>query len=105
MHRFRSFLLVLTTLLLHTAHAGWQRYDGPNGGTVKDLVVHGGTRFAATEHGLYQSTDGIQWTLVTGLPEAYFNSLASNGSVVIVGGYSHGVFRSTNGGATWQSVT
>lgn len=104
MHRFRSFLLVLTTLLLHTAHAGWQRYDGPNGGTVKDLVVHGGTRFAATEHGLYQSTDGIQWTLVTGLPEAYFNSLASNGSVVIVGGYSHGVFRSTNGGATWQSV-
>ncbi|HRO97974.1 MAG TPA: hypothetical protein PLN54_00905, partial [Flavobacteriales bacterium] len=99
------FLLLLSTLLVtSTSRAGWERFDGPNGGTVRDLVVHGGTHFAATEHGLYQSSDGTVWTLVTGLPEVFFNSLASNGSVVIVGGYSHGVFRSTNGGASWQSV-
>jgi photosystem II stability/assembly factor-like uncharacterized protein len=104
MHFLRALLPILSLLFLTTAQAGWQRFDGPNGGTVKDLVIHGGTHFAATEHGLYQSADGANWSLVTGLPEAYFNSLASNGSVVIVGGYSHGVFRSTNGGSTWQSV-
>ncbi len=99
------FLLLLSTLLVtSTSRAVWERFDGPNGGTVRDLVVHGSTHFAATEHGLYQSSDGTDWTLVTGLPEVFFNSLASNGSVVIVGGYSHGVFRSTNGGASWQSV-
>ncbi len=104
MHGFRSLLLVLSSLLLTTAQAVWQRFNGPNGGTVMDLVVHVGTHFAATEHGLYQSSDGTDWVLVTGLPEAFFNSLASNGSVIIVGGYSHGVFRSINGGASWQSV-
>lgn len=99
------FLLLLSTLLVtSTSRAVWERFDGPNGGTVRDLVVHGSTHFAATEHGLYQSSDGTDWTLVTGLPEVFFNSLASNGSVVIVGGYSHRVFRSTNGGASWQSV-
>jgi photosystem II stability/assembly factor-like uncharacterized protein len=105
MYRFRSALFLLFTLLMATAQAGWDRYDGPNGGMAIDLIEHNGVLFAATEHGLQRSTDGQHWTLVAGgLPETYFNSLASNGSALLVGSYNYGVYRSTNNGGSWQSV-
>jgi photosystem II stability/assembly factor-like uncharacterized protein len=77
---------------------------------VRTLVKSNGTLYAGTEYaGVIHSTDnGLQWTPFTyGLPrDRYANSLILKDSLLFAGLYwSGGVFRSSDNGETWESVS
>jgi subtilisin family serine protease/photosystem II stability/assembly factor-like uncharacterized protein len=108
--------------------SSWVAGNGLSSRTVYDLSSTGatcGTVFAGTDAGVYRSTDGgLNWqqSLVPALAAGArgrapaFDGLASpdagltpavavcvaNPNVVYAAGWGAGVYRSTNGGASWQ---
>lgn len=89
--------------------AQWMQTAGPEGATVRAFVVNGTNVFAATDGGIFRSTnDGASWTPASnGLAGQFISSLANNGTALFAGSYGAsqlagaGVFRSTDNGANW----
>ncbi len=94
--------------------ASWQNSTGDlPGGPVfdvkfsgGDLYVAGGTPFFGNSFGVRRSTDfGQSWTsLSNSWPEGFARSIAidpANPSILVAGTERDGVYRSTDGGATW----
>jgi uncharacterized protein (TIGR03437 family) len=90
--------------------ARWTQTAGPEGATVRALLVQGSNVFAGTQGGIFRSTnDGASWTPASnGLTGQFVTALAANGTTLFAGtvGTSYviasgGVFRSTDNGATW----
>jgi len=60
--------------------------------------------FAASEDGVYLSTDGgASWTFA--LPKKSTHSVATGDGLVLVGTHGDGVLRSTDGGKSWDETT
>jgi hypothetical protein len=74
----------------------------------RTLVVPGGPVYAAASDGLVRSSDGVNWRRVKGGLPAIFPywdvALAGDGMTMLTAGKS-GLYRSTDGGATWTAVT
>lgn len=89
--------------------AQWTQTAGPEGATVRAFVISGTNVLAATDGGIFRSTnDGASWTPASnGLAGQFVSSLANNGTALFAGTYGAnqlsgaGVFRSTDSGATW----
>lgn len=77
----------------------------PGGRTVNRLLATPQGTWAGTNAGVFFSTDGgIAWQARnTGLTNLTVNNLAASGGTVLAStpGEASGVYRSTNGGATW----
>jgi fibronectin type 3 domain-containing protein len=76
---------------------------------VRSLTLTGTTLYAGTnDAGVYQSTAGGAWTATNG-SAAFFGgvtTIAAVGAQVLAGSYAgHGLFHSTNSGATWSNAT
>jgi photosystem II stability/assembly factor-like uncharacterized protein len=114
----RRFLTALTFATLLTAgclsapaHAAWTRL-GPDGGSIVALAVDASTGvvYAATSSTLFRSADdGESWAPAADRDPwnalAGIRTVAAAGGVVYVGTSYDGIWRSTDGGATWRSIT
>ena len=86
-------------------HAQWIKANGPTYVWGNSLVVSDTNLYVGTFPGVYVSTDnGKSWsTSSTGfIPNVW--SLATSGINLFAGTDGHGVFRSINNGASWDSV-
>ncbi|MCC5846705.1 MAG: chitobiase/beta-hexosaminidase C-terminal domain-containing protein [Verrucomicrobia bacterium] len=86
----------------------WEEGDVPGGvfGDIRDLAHLDGTWIGAGDTILRSTNGGETWTDVSPLTMILLNAVTdSNGSWVAVGGlFGAEGYRSTNDGATWQSV-
>lgn len=74
---------------------------------VRQFATIGGLLYAATNQGVFRSSDnGVNWLPVnTGLPgNASVLSLIANGPVLYAGLQGGGVYISTNGGLLWTAI-
>jgi photosystem II stability/assembly factor-like uncharacterized protein len=71
------------------------------------LAQSTGAIFALIDSGVFRSTDnGMSWNLITIEPGgSYGQTIASDGSTVIVASYSGGLYRSTDDGLSWNFVS
>ena len=85
--------------------AGWvESNSGITNLFAHSLLVIGNRILAGTDGGAFVSTDtGGSWSLLPGSPTD-IRSLASNGSILVAGTNTGGVFRSTNDGVTWAAA-
>ncbi|MDD5673633.1 MAG: T9SS type A sorting domain-containing protein [Chitinivibrionales bacterium] len=94
-------------LFYQLTNAQWEQTDGPGSGAVNALMVSGTDFFAATDSGVFLSTnDGANWKAVnTGLPaKTVVYSLAASGIDIFAATKNYGVYRSSNNGAAWSAV-
>jgi photosystem II stability/assembly factor-like uncharacterized protein len=101
---FLLMLLVPSILL-----AQWQPTNGPEGGTVNDIMKKGNFVFSCTGEfgggGVYRSSDnGQSWKIISNgfEPTNKVNSLSANQDYIFAGIRLSGVFRSSDNGETWE---
>jgi ligand-binding sensor domain-containing protein len=110
----RYLLTILSSVLILSAmdvnaqtwSYSWEPLPGPYGGTVYQMVLdHSGRLFAATSGGVFRSMDtGRTWVSANnGMTPAPATSLAldSSGGILVAG---YGLYRSTNGGDSWNRI-
>ena len=90
----------------HPLVAQWQNTHGPYGGNVYALAAIGQSLFAATDKGVYRSSnEGESWTAVNnGLVSKNVRALATSGSTILAGTLVSGIFRSTDNGQSWIAI-
>jgi uncharacterized repeat protein (TIGR01451 family) len=97
-----------------TAFAGVNAFTplGPEGGPVSKVEFHptdGAVAYLATSSGFHRSTDaGVSWQLAAGSPVDRIVDFAidpNDGSRVFVAAINHGLFVSTDAGATLSRLT
>jgi hypothetical protein len=99
----------LVTLASPEAKAGWVSTNGPLG--VETQWLHGtpARLFAATQSGLFTTTDYASWTLDSALGSFNVSSVVTSDNppnqIVIVGTLGSGIYRSLTGGASWTSAS
>ncbi len=97
-----TFCCILITKT--SAHAGWVQTTGYVNGNINSFAVMGANLFAATDSGVYLSSNsGTTWSS-TGLSGDTVLSLAVSGPDIYAGTYDSGVYISTNEGANWSSI-
>ena len=81
--------------------AQWKQTSGPGGGPVTALAQKGDTLYAGTNSGIYLSLDsGFNWSL-RGLTNMLVTFIFVKDDFLFAATSGSGVYRSTNGGATW----
>ena len=106
------FVIVFTFIFVSSGNAQWKKTNGPYGGTgLTNIVSDGASLLGMTEDSVYVSNDnGMNWNEAdSGLPRnsqglVTMFGLASNKGSVYAGTYA-GIFRSTNRGSTWKSIS
>ncbi len=103
--------LILAAVLIHAAPrpaaATWTRVTALPASDIYSLSRHGTTLYAGTETVVHIGTnDGAAWSATSVVhPEAGgIEAVIPAGGALWAGTYNQGVFRSTNGGASWQAV-
>jgi photosystem II stability/assembly factor-like uncharacterized protein len=98
----QPWILLIAAILcaVSTAVADWQQTAGPCGGVVNSLLVNGNDILAATNSGVFCSTDNG----FSGMNDyTYVNVIVSAGSNLFAGNDHSGVYFSTNNGTSWSS--
>jgi hypothetical protein len=98
-------ILFLTLVAMHDTRAQWQQTNGLNGGTITSFASIGGTLFAATDSGVFISSDsGLNW--INPVPDSPQDiwSIKALGQILFAGAYGPGVFRSTDLGNDWAPI-
>ncbi len=100
-----SIVLVVLLMVAVTTQARWKQTSSFDGGEINSLTVSGDTIFAATEKGIFVTTDnGGNWSEKNnGLTNLSVNSIVVNGKYIFAG-TAGGVFLSTNSGDKWSAV-
>jgi photosystem II stability/assembly factor-like uncharacterized protein len=85
----------------------WEKTNGLNGVYARHLLVNGNVLFAATDGGVFRSTDnGDSWTAANnGLTYLRVSCFAADHSGNIFAGTSSGLFHSTDNGDSWNAVS
>ena len=100
-------LIILVALLLFTisTQARWKKSNSVSFGEINSLTASGETLFAATEKGVFITTDnGDNWLEKNnGLTNLHVNSIVVKGEYIFAG-TDGGVFLSTNNGDSWSAV-
>ncbi len=100
--------IIAAGLLLSTGIlcAQWQQTGGLTQQHVNALVVRGTGLFAATQGGVFLTTDeGMTWSpQMSGLVDTMVHCLVTKGPLLYAGTDS-GAFASTDNGASWMSVS
>lgn len=84
----------------------WQQVTAIDSANVYSLIDHGGAMYAITENRIFRSDDaGDSWQETAAKPNVsgIFYKLLSHGDDIFLGTYGSGVFRTSNGGQSWQS--
>jgi hypothetical protein len=100
------FVAVATGGKIYTSSNG-STWTSRTSGTSSHLqgVCYTGSKFVAVGSQVCTtSSDGITWSASTQTGK-YFEHVCSNGSTLIAGGPSSKVYRSTNSGSSWSTVT
>lgn len=114
MKRITPVLLVATVIacnaLVVSAQTRWQRLPGPEGGGVRSTATApDGSIYAAIERrGLFRSSDdGSTWSQVS-VPalkrDDYLHVFITRAGSLLLNRYKAAPLRSTDGGATWDSL-
>gem|GEM_PF-2695033 len=84
----------------------WERKtNGIISSKINDIAVDGNIIYAATGEGTSKSTDfGVTWQHLQ-INDLSNDAVAASGDLVFTGGYSGGLYRSTDGGNTWIQST
>jgi len=108
-----SGLFMFTFFFSICGNAQWVRTNLKYAGSVNDLTILGETLFAATDGGVYRSTDsGMNWVSVNngliyneyqGIPDTAVLCFAVDKNTLFVGTWGDGVYHSTNLGNNWIS--
>jgi photosystem II stability/assembly factor-like uncharacterized protein len=97
-------LLLFLCLASIPARAQWISTYGPDGARVYSIATGNAEILAATNSGLFVSTDdGGIWSF-TGPARSPFTAAFVNGSTYLAGADSAKIYRSTDKGATWNIV-
>jgi ligand-binding sensor domain-containing protein len=74
---------------------------------VNSIIDDQGILYAATDSALYKSTDeGDSWHLTPQQPESiHLNTIFSHMGILYIGTRGDGVFRSPDGGDTWEDIS
>ena len=90
---------------------GWKQQSSLSAGATINVLAFddpGKKLYVASTAGLYVSTDGAKsWTNVAGLPQDSYTSIAfdlKKTQSIYVGSEQHGIFASSDGGATWAAI-
>ena len=93
----------------YTTDAGepWLSW-GPSGRLVFDVITSGPYVLAATEGsgaGVYRTSDaGVNWLPSTGISDQSVRAFAKNSAFIFACTWGGGIFRSSDDGATWESL-
>ncbi len=98
-----SFIFILFLIAVHCSYADWSVTNGPSGGTIHSIVANGTNLYAATDAGVFRSTNqGQSWFIVSVMPGGAISLVISNNTIIAASGTA-GFFRSSDNGGTWQS--
>ena len=81
--------------------AQWERMDGPEGGTVKQLAGEGALLAANLWSGVFVRIGGGTRWVSTGFPDLC-EAVGVHGNTLFAASYDQGVYRSTDAGVSWQ---
>ncbi len=107
------YYLSILVLTFSVTHSQWVQMSNGIAGTpnVSTIIEFSGYQFAATDSGIYRSSDsGNNWSR-SGLPGTRVIPLAANSTTIFAGTYNApftngaGVFRSIDNGATWSPTS
>ncbi len=102
-----SFLLLFIFNQSYSQTLFWQQANGPYGGVVTALYIDpNGFLFAGGIKGrMFMSTDyGESWSLLGQMGDRWIRSILILQDGDILAGTNRGVWRSTDGGATWRQI-
>ncbi|MBL0176304.1 MAG: hypothetical protein IPP94_13720 [Ignavibacteria bacterium] len=91
----------LLVLPFASGHAQWERMDGPEGGTVKQLAGEGALLVANLWSGVFVRIGGGTRWVSTGFPDRC-EAVGVHGNTLFAASYDQGVYRSTDAGVSWQ---
>lgn len=106
--RTHARLLALVIAIVPAALAGgpfWTPTSGPTGGRMNAFATHDNVIFAATNTGVYASTDaGVSWMHRSAdIPSGtLLEAIAAGHGVLLAGG--SGLYRSSDAGESWLAV-
>jgi photosystem II stability/assembly factor-like uncharacterized protein len=97
-----------TSRLLRSVDFGnsWQNINPSYSGFIISIASKESVLYAASEHGLYTSTDyGVEWTDIRSTyPSAFTSTLIANDSFLFAGFPGGGIFRSSAPKETWSQI-
>lgn len=106
--RRNSILVTVLAAVVATTAAGqnWEQAPGIPSEPVYAIARHGGLLFAATDSTVYSGGDsGTAWSPAPAQPPASaIQTLFSFGGALHLGSLVDGVFRTDDGGATWEAL-
>ena len=106
--------VLLTCAVAGAATTSWRELDQPDGGSVTSVALGGdGTAYAGTTNGLFVSSDGASWVrrelpLADRSPQVLDVEATPSATAyvsVVDGEYYGHVYRTNDGGATWQEAS
>jgi hypothetical protein len=84
----------------------WVAASSGLGNLCRPLAASGGNLIGGTWEGIFVSTDnGTSWTVKLPLSNSDFGAIGVNENVVYAGTYTGSMYRSTDKGETWTSIT
>jgi uncharacterized repeat protein (TIGR01451 family) len=104
MNRKITLFVFAVFCFLSQGYAQWAQLDGLYGGRTNDLKVHKNNLYVATDGGLYKSSDGNFYNLVTApFMRANVYSLAEKDSNLYVGTLN-GLYKTSDAGINWVKI-
>jgi photosystem II stability/assembly factor-like uncharacterized protein len=104
----KFFTAVILVMVSFPAFSQWMQTNGPTGGYVGDIAIINNYIFLnAGAGGVYRSeNNGDHWnTIHNGLPERpHCRAIAATGNSIYASIDSHGIYKSSDFGATWVSA-
>ncbi len=94
--------LLISVLPLDRTKAQWKQTSGPGGGPITAIAQKGDTLYAGTNSGIYISLDtGFNWSF-KGLTNDFVTFIFLKDNFLLAATSGNGIFRSNNGGTTWE---
>jgi hypothetical protein len=100
-------IIILTFCIAVTAFGQWQRVTALPAQDCSSIALVNDTLYAGTDSSVYVSTDGgIVWNAMSPVSggQEYIEAIAVFNDRIFAGTFLHGVYTSSNNGASWQQI-